>query len=133
MRPFTQAPAVLGLVLALAAGPVWGAPGARADSAAVSARRQGGALPAERIRGIYLQQAVEFATLGARLVRLTRMTRFRRCGTHRGLPEDFNDHIVEVLGREVPGFGFVAAIVNAVEGCERQGAGRPQDGNAHER
>ncbi len=126
---------MLGLLVALAAGPARGAPGDRPDSAA-SLRRQGSAPPAgriERIRGIYLQQAVEFATLGDRLVRLVRMTRFRRCGTRRGLPEDFNDHIVEVLGREVPGFGFVAAIVNAVEGCERQPTGRSQDGNAHER
>ncbi len=74
--------------------------------------------PLERVRGIYLQQAIEFATVGDRLVRLTRMTRFARCWTRRPRAEDLNEHVVEVLGRDVPGVGFVAGVVNATEGCE---------------
>ena len=73
--------------------------------------------PIEHIRGIYLQRAIELATVGARTVRLTRMTRFRRCGLFRGQAEDFNEHLVEVAGREVEGVGFVAGYVNAIEGC----------------
>ncbi|HKX16448.1 MAG TPA: hypothetical protein VJT33_00355 [bacterium] len=73
--------------------------------------------PIERIRGIYLQRAIELATVGTRTVRLTRMTRFRRCGRFRGQAEDFNKHLVEVAGREVEGVGFVAGYVNAIEGC----------------
>ncbi len=78
----------------------------------------------ERLRGIYLQRAIELATVDDRLIRLTRMTKFRRCGTGRGMAEDYNDHIVEVLGVTVPGLGFVAGIVDAVEGCDRAAAGR---------
>lgn len=81
----------------------------------------------ERLRGNYLQQAVELASVDGRLVRLTRMTRFRRCGDRRGLAEEFNEHVVEVLGQQVPGVGFVAGIVNAVEGCETRAAGRLRD------
>lgn len=73
--------------------------------------------PIEHIRGIYLQRAIELATVGARTIRLTRMTRFRRCGRFRGQAEDFNKHLVEVAGREVEGVGFVAGYVNAIEGC----------------
>jgi hypothetical protein len=85
-------------------------------------------LPIEHIRGIYLQRAVEIATVGARTVRLTRMTKFRRCGRLRGVAEDFNHHLVDVTGREVDGVGFVAGFVNAIEGCapgirDERGAG----------
>lgn len=73
--------------------------------------------PIEHIRGIYLQRAIELATVGTRTVRLTRMTRFRRCGRLRGQAEDFNKHLVDVAGREVEGIGFVAGLVNAIEGC----------------
>jgi|GEM_PF-1752416 len=73
--------------------------------------------PVEHIRGIYLQRAIEIATVGTRTVRLTPMTRFRRCGRFRGVAQDFNDHLVEVTGREVEGIGFVAGFVNAIEGC----------------
>lgn len=73
--------------------------------------------PIERVRGIYLQRAIELATVGTRTVRLTRMTRFRRCGRYRGQAQDFNNHLVEVTGREVDGVGFVAGYVNAIEGC----------------
>lgn len=79
----------------------------------------------ERLRGIYLQRAIQVATIDDRPILLTRMTKFRRCGTRRGTAEDFNDHIVEVLGVTVPGLGFVAGIVDAVEGCDKAGAGRP--------
>jgi len=75
----------------------------------------GGAI--ERIRGIYLQRAIEIATVGTTTVRLTRMTRFRRCGRVRGVAEDFNDHLVEVVGRDVEGIGFVAGLVNTLDGC----------------
>ncbi len=81
----------------------------------------------ERVRGIYLQEAIELATVDDRLIVLTRMTRFRRCGGRRGLAEDYNGHIVEVLGREVSGVGFVAGIVDAVEGCGLHAAGRLRD------
>jgi len=83
----------------------------------------------ERLRGIYLQQAVELATIDDRPILLTRMTKFRRCGSRRGMAEDFNDHVVEVLGRDVPGVGFVAGIVDAVEGCETQTGRLPRDLN----
>lgn len=73
--------------------------------------------PLEHVRGIYLQQAIEVATVGSRTVYLTRMTRFRRCGRFRGLAEDFNDHLVDVAGIEVPGVGFVAGLVSTIEGC----------------
>lgn len=82
--------------------------------------------PIERIRGRYVQQAIELATVGDRLVRLTRITRFELCRTRRPLAEDLNEHIVEVLGLDVPGIGFVAGIVNAIEGCE-SGAEQPPD------
>ena len=71
----------------------------------------------EHIRGIYHQRAIEIATVGARTVRLTRMTRFRRCGRFRGLAEDFNEHLVDAAGREVEGIGFVAGYVDTIEGC----------------
>jgi hypothetical protein len=74
----------------------------------------------EHLRGIYLQQAIEIATIGDRPILLTRMTRFWRCGSRRGLAQDYNAHIVEVVGRDVPGIGFVAGIVNAVEGCDEE-------------
>jgi len=73
--------------------------------------------PLEHVRGIYLQQAIEVATVGSRTVYLTRMTRFTRCGRFRGLAEDFNDHLVDVAGIEVPGIGFVAGLVSTIEGC----------------
>ena len=73
--------------------------------------------PIEHIRGIYLQRAIELATVGTRTIRLTRMTRFRRCGRFRGQAQDFNQHLVEVAGREIQGVGFVAGYVNAIEGC----------------
>ena len=72
----------------------------------------------ERIQGLYVQQAIELATVGDRLVRLTRMTRFERCRTRRPRAEELNEHSVEVLGLDVPGIGYVAGIVNAIEGCE---------------
>jgi hypothetical protein len=81
----------------------------------------------ERIQGVYVQQAIELATVGDRLVRLTRMTRFERCRTRRPRAEDLNEHTVEVLGLDVPGIGFVAGIVNAIEGCESRAAGQPPD------
>ena len=84
-------------------------------------------LPFERIQGIYQQQAVELATVGVRLVRLTRMTRFERCLTGRPSPEDLNEHPVDVLGLDVPGIGFVAGIVNATEGCEPRADGHTRD------
>jgi hypothetical protein len=74
-------------------------------------------VPIEHLRGIYLQQAIELATVGTRTVLITRMTRFWRCGTGRGRADDFNGHLVDVAGREVPGLGFVAGIVDAIEGC----------------
>jgi hypothetical protein len=83
--------------------------------------------PVERIQGIYLQQAIELATVGDRPVRLTRMTRFERCRTRRPIAEDLNEHVVEVFGLDVPGLGFVAGIVNATEGCEPHAAGQPRD------
>ena len=78
----------------------------------------------EHVRGVYLQQAIEIATVGTRTVRLTRMTRFRRCGRVRGLAEDFNGHLVEVVGREVAGIGFVAGLVNTLDGCPAAARGR---------
>ncbi len=86
--------------------------------------------PVARIQGIYLQQAIELATVGDRLVRLTRMTRFELCRTRRPRAEDLNEHVVEVLGLDVPGVGFVAGIVNATEGCEPRVAGWPRDPGA---
>jgi hypothetical protein len=74
--------------------------------------------PLERIRGVYLQQSVELAAVGNRLVMVTRMTRFTRCGMRHPLAEDLNEHTVEVLGIDLPGVGFIAGIVDAVEGCE---------------
>jgi hypothetical protein len=89
-------------------------------SAAMPAAATGQPAPAvEHVRGIYLQRAIEVATVGSRTVRLTRMTRFERCGGLRGSAEDFNEHAVDVAGREVPGIGFVAGVVNALEGCAR--------------
>lgn len=73
--------------------------------------------PVEHLRGIYLQRAVELATVGARTIHLTRFTRFRRCGRFRGTAEDFNGHLVDVAGRDVPGIGFVAGLVYTIEGC----------------
>jgi hypothetical protein len=80
--------------------------------------------PVEHLRGIYLQQAIEVAAVGSRTVYLTRMTRFRRCGQFRGLAEDFNDHLVDVAGTEVSGVGFVAGLVNTIEGCTGHDAPR---------
>jgi len=80
--------------------------------------------PVEHLRGIYLQQAIEVATVGSRTVYLTRMTRFRRCGQFRGLAEDFNDHLVDVAGTDVSGIGFVAGLVNTTQGCTRRDAPR---------
>jgi hypothetical protein len=96
---------------------------------AFAAVQSAGAAPVERLSGVYRQRAVEVATVGDRLVIVTRMTRFTRCGTRRPLAEDLNDHVVEVLGTEVPGVGFVAGIINAVEGCELP-SGRPRPGAA---
>jgi len=76
-----------------------------------------GSAGVERLQGLYLQQAVELTLVGDRMVRLTRMTKFWRCGVGRPRAEDLNGHTVEVLGREVPSVGFVAGIVNAIEGC----------------
>lgn len=73
--------------------------------------------PVERIRGIYLQRSIQTATVDERLILLTRMTRFRKCGNLRAIAQDFNEHVVEVTGRNVEGVGFVAGFVNAVEGC----------------
>lgn len=83
--------------------------------------------PFERIQGIYLQHAIELAAVGDRLVRLTRMTRFEWCRTRRPRAEELNEHIVEVLGVDVPGVGFVAGIVNATEGCEPRTSGSTQE------
>lgn len=108
----TGGAALVAVMLAAAGGP--GLPA----SAGVAAGSAAGPFDAiERIHGIYLQQAIELATVGTRLILLTRMTRFRRCGRVRGIAQDFNNHLVEVAGREVPGFGFVAGLVNTVEGC----------------
>src|SRR5215467_11928245 len=68
--------------------------------------------PIEHVRGLYLQRAIEIATVGTRTVHLTRMTRFRRCRVFRGTAEDFNGHFVDVAGREVGGIGFVAGFVS---------------------
>jgi hypothetical protein len=94
-------------------------------SAIMAIARWGGSAdpPVERIQGIYVQQAIELAAVGDRLVRLTRMTRFERCITRRPRAEDLNGHIVEALGLDVPGVGFVAGIVNVIEGCEPGAAG----------
>ncbi len=73
--------------------------------------------PLERVRGVYLQQGVELAAVGNRLVIVTRMTRFTRCGMRHPLAEDLNEHTVEVLRIDLPGVGFIAGIVDAVEGC----------------
>jgi len=78
----------------------------------------------EHVRGVYLQQAIEIATVGTRTVRLTRMTRFRRCGLVRGIAEDFNGHLVEVVGREVADIGFVAGLVNTLDRCPPAALGR---------
>ena len=78
----------------------------------------------EHVRGVYLQRAIEIATVGTRTVRLTRMTRFRRCGRVRGMAEDFNGHLVEVVGREVADIGFVAGLVNTLDGCPPAALGR---------
>lgn len=88
-------------------------------------------LPVERIQGIYLQQAVELATVGVRLVRLTRMTRFELCRTRRPRSQDLNEHPVEVLGLDVPGVGFVAGVVTATEGSEPRVDGHPRDPSGH--
>lgn len=104
------------LLLCAAASPAWIA---TSDSPAF-----------ERFQGVYLQQAVEVATVGDRMVLLTRFTRFKKCGGARGLAEEYNDHTVEILGRETPGVGFVAGIVNLVEGCRPTSApvSRPAGG-----
>jgi len=73
--------------------------------------------PVEHVRGIYLQRAIELATVGTRTVLITRMTRFWRCGSRRGTAEEFNDHLVDVAGREVADLGFVAGIVDSIDGC----------------
>jgi hypothetical protein len=73
----------------------------------------------EHLRGIYLQRAIEVATVGSRTIVLARMTRFRRCGRFRGVAEDFNEHLVDVAGRDVDGIGFVAGLVTTLEGCSR--------------
>jgi hypothetical protein len=73
--------------------------------------------PIEHLRGIYLQQAIELATVGTRTVLITRMTRFSRCGRVRGTAEEFNEHFVDVAGLDVPGLGFVAGIVDSIDGC----------------
>jgi hypothetical protein len=78
----------------------------------------------EHVKGIYLQQAIEVATVGSRTVYLTRMTRFRRCGQFPGVAEDFNDHLVDVVGTEVSGVGFVAGLVNTIEECTAHDAPR---------
>ncbi len=80
----------------------------------------------ERFQGIYLQQAVEIATVGDRMVLETRYTRFEKCGGKRGLAEEYNDHTVEILGRETVGVGFVAGVVNLIEGCPSPSAPAPQ-------
>jgi hypothetical protein len=79
--------------------------------------------PVEHARGIYLQQAIEIATVGPRVVRLTRMTRFTRCGRFRGAAQDFNGHLVDAVGRDVPGIGFVAGTITAIEGCPQDRGG----------
>ena len=71
----------------------------------------------DRFQGIYLQQAVEVATVGDRVVIENRYTRFKKCGGRRGLAEEYNDHTVEILGRDTLGVGFVAGVVNLIEGC----------------
>jgi len=84
----------------------------------------------ERFQGVYLQQAVEVATVGDRMVLLTRLTRFMKCGGTRGLAEEYNDHTVEILARETPGVGVVAGVVNLIEGCKSTSApvARPAGG-----
>jgi len=100
------------LLLCAAASPAWIA--------------TSGAPPIERLQGVYLQQAVEVATVGDRMVLLTRFTRFKKCGGIRGMAEEYNDHTVEILGRETPGVGFVAGVVNLIEGCTSAPAPAPQ-------
>ena len=98
---------------ALPAAPLFGVgPSAVSAAAAASPR------PLEHLRGIYRQRAIEIATVGTRTIHLTRFTRFRRCGRFRGIAEDFNDHLVDVTGRDVPGFGFVAGFIDTIEGCK---------------
>ncbi len=97
---------------------VWGGPSPAAGASAI-----------ERLRGIYLQQAIELATVGDREVVLTRMTRFRKCGSRRGLAEDFNAHTVDVLGQQVAGIGFVAGIVNAIDDCPAAAPGAARGGS----
>jgi hypothetical protein len=80
----------------------------------------------ERFPGIYLQQAVEVATVGDRMVIENRYTRFKKCGGVRGLAEEYNDHVVEILGRETVGVGFVAGVVNLIEGCALPSAPAPR-------
>ena len=98
--------ALLGAIVETVALIIWGFAASAASGA-----------PVEHLRGIYLQQAIEVATVGSRTVYLTRVTRFRRCGQFRGLAEDFNDHLVDVAGTEVSGIGFVAGLVNTIGGC----------------
>jgi hypothetical protein len=76
----------------------------------------------ERFQGIYLQQAVEVATVGDRMVIENRYTRFKKCGGTRGLAEEYNDHTVEILGRDTLGVGFVAGVVNLIDGCRPSSA-----------
>lgn len=116
----------LSLIMVLTAAGAWAMAGAWVVRGAWAAAD---APTFERLRGIYLQQEVELATVDDRPILLTRMTKFRRCGSRRGMAEDFNDHVVEVLGRDVPGVGFVAGIVDAVEGCETQTGRQPRDLN----
>jgi hypothetical protein len=107
------------ILTAMVAAAAWG------GAAAAWAGPDGG--PVERLRGIYLQQAIELATVGDRLILLTRMTSFRKCGGPHGIAEDYNAHTVEVLGRDVPGIGFVAGVVDATDGCRPPAAGRARD------
>lgn len=106
---------ILGLVAATAAC------GACVPSVAASTS------PIERVVGVYLQQAIELATVGDRPIYLTRMTSFRVCGHRGALAEDFNEHLVEVIGRRIPRVGFVAGIVNAVDRCTPRPTVRARD------
>lgn len=107
----------LALLAAMAAQPgaVMALPGGPADPARAMPADPGP--PLEHLRGVYLQEGIEFATVGGTLVRLTRFTRFARCRGRRPLAEELNEHTVEVLGRQVPGVGFVAGVVIPVEAC----------------
>jgi hypothetical protein len=84
--------------------------------------------PIERLVGVYLQQAIEVATVGDRPIHLTRMTSFRACGRRGAVAEDFNTHVVEVIGRDVAAVGFVAGIVDAIDRCSSHAAARASAG-----